>query len=252
MTPTPGIANNWSGSIPLPRLALLSGLTTFRLNLSLAGVQAKVLSRGLLDDDAGDGEGDTVDTGPLPEGSATTQRVRLRVERARRCVRRVAKQLVERIHPAATSAGYRQACRLFRDEMGALGYDQSILDDAVQVLLETAAKIRDLPGNDEGDRDEKEAPQSPSAMPSSSAAAQQQPEMAAMPERPGGDAAEMSEERADVRELIEAGMAALPALPVSDNGGAGSGDGSGTVGQKQLILDIAFVEVSFVRGVLVI
>ncbi|CAM9342627.1 unnamed protein product, partial [Hapterophycus canaliculatus] len=241
---TAGVTNNWSSSIPLPRLALLSGLTTLRLNVSLAGVQAKVLSRGLLDSDSGDGEGDIVDTGPPPEESATIRRVRLRAERAHRCIRRVAKQLVERIHPAATSAGYHQACRLFCDEMGALGYDQSALDDVVQTLLETAAKIRDLPGHDEGDEDRKENPQFPSAMPPPSASAPQQPETPAMRGKPGGGVAEMSGERADVRELVEAGIAALPTLSVSDFGDAGGDDDSGGVGHEQLVLDIASVEAS--------
>lgn len=222
-----------------------------RLNVSLAGVQAKVLSRGVLDHEGRDAEGDIAGTVPPFKGSATTRRVRLRAERVRRCIRRVAKQLVERIHPAAMSAGYRQACSLFRDEMGALGYDQSALDDVFQSLLETAAKIRDLPGHDEGDQEEKEEAQSPSAVPPSSASAQQQPETAAMPGTPGGDAAEMSEERADVRELVRAGMAVLATLPVPDDSGGGGGNGGGTVGQERLLLDVASVEVSFPGGVLV-
>ena len=40
-------SNDWSSAVPLPRLALLSGLTTLRLNVSLAGIHARVTSVGL-------------------------------------------------------------------------------------------------------------------------------------------------------------------------------------------------------------
>lgn len=253
-TAGPGVVNNWSTAIPLPRLALLSGLTTLRLNVSLAGVQARVPSRGLLDSDHDDddtggiddgtSEGNTAGNGPSsheahlsasPRKAGAHRSGSARDERARRCIRRVARQLVDRIHPAATSAGYRQACRLFRDEMEALGYDRSVLDGVVQALLDSAARIRGPAGHDSSVKDGQEAVQSHPGVPQSpslGAAAGLQQETTAFPQ-----------ERDDVRELIEAGMAALPSLPVSESGGACSGDAG--VNQEPLLLDIASVEVWF-------
>lgn len=250
-TAAPGVVNNWSTAIPLPRLALLSGLTTLRLNVSLAGVQARIPSRGLIDiddDDNGDvddgiSHGNTARNGPSaqeasppasPRKSGGHSSSSARAERARRCIRRVARQLVDRIHPAATSAGYQQACGLFRDEMGALGYDRSVLNGVVQALLDSAARIRGLAGHDSsGGKDGQEAFQPHSGMPASpplGAAAGLQQETTTLPE-----------ERDDVRELVEAGMAALPSMPVSESGGACGGNAG--VGQKPLLLDIASVEV---------
>lgn len=248
----PGVVNNWSTAIPLPRLALLSGLTTLRLNVSLAGVQARIPSTGLLDNDlndddnggVGDGtsEGNPAKNGPSSHEASPSASPRkagahgsssARAERACRCIRRVARQLVDRIHPAATSAGYQQACRLFRDEMGALGYDRSVLNGVVQALLECTARIRGPAGHDSSAKDGQEAFQPHPGMPQSpplGAAAGLQHETTALPE-----------ERDDVRELVEAGMAALPSLPAFESGGACGGDAG--VDQQPLLLDIASVEV---------
>lgn len=244
-TAGPGVVKNWSNAIPLPRLALLSGLTTLRLNVSLAGVQARVSSRGLLDDDdaendgAGDvddgavgvdvddgiGRGNTARNGSSSKEASPPVSPRkvgghsggsTRIERTRRCIQRIARQLVDRIHPAATSAGYLQACRLFRDEMGALGYDRSVLDGVVQALLDSTARIRGPAGHDRSWRDGQEAPQSPIQEGTTT----------------------LPEERDDVRELIQAGMAALPKSPLSPSGGAYAG-----VDHEPLLLDIASVEV---------
>lgn len=108
--------------------------------------------------------------------------------------------------------------------MRALGYDQATLNGVVQALLDTTARIRDPAGHDKVDKDGKEAPQFPSRMPAPATGGLQQ-EPTAIPE-----------ERADVMELVEAGVAELPNLPVS-----GSGDGA--VGQEALLVDIASVEV---------
>lgn len=248
-TANPGVVNNWSTAIPLPRLALLSALTTLRLNVSLAGVQARISSRGLLDydvDEIGDVDnapsvGNAARNGPSSQKESSSAYPRkaggrngnARAERARRCIRRVARQLVDRIHPATTSAGYRQACRLFRDEMGALGYDRSVLNGVVQALVDSAASIRVPAGHDNSGKDEHEAFQPHPGIPPSpplAATAGIQQESATLPE-----------ERADVRELVEAGMATLLSLPLSESGGAcGSNTG---VGQEPLVLDIVSVEV---------
>lgn len=251
-TAGPGVVNNWSTAIPLPRLALLSGLTTLRLNVSLAGVQARIPSTGLLDNDHDDRNGGGVDdgtsqdntarNGPSPQEGPPSASPRkagahvnsgARAERARRCIRRVARQLVDRIHPAATSAGYRQACRLFRDEMGALGYDRSVLTGVLQALLDSTARIRGPAGHASSAKDGQEAFQPHSGMPQSpplAVAVGLQQETTALPE-----------ERDDVRELVEAGMAALPRLPVSDGGDACGGKAG--VDQEPRLLDIASVEV---------
>ncbi|CAM9614355.1 unnamed protein product, partial [Ectocarpus fasciculatus] len=249
-----GVANNWSGAVPLPRLALLSGLTTLRLNVSLAGVQARVLSRGLRNDDvdpsSDDGQHKSNAEGPHPQGVTLTpssakdsrRHSGARAERARRCVRRLARQLVERVHPAAASTGYRQACRLFRDEMGALGYDQGSLDGVVEALLETTARIRD-PAAAGQEESGKEAAffQYPASMPGQSGHTQQQETK--MPGRATVEEADAPGERADVRELIEAGMSVLSDPSVPANGGSGSG-GDGAVGEEPVLLDIAVVEAS--------
>lgn len=260
-TAGPGVVNNWSTAIPLPRLALLSGLTTLRLNVSLAGVQARVPSTGLLhhddaavcnDDDNKNGgvddaasQGNTARNGPSSQEASPPASPRkagghssnssARAERARRCIRRVARQLLDRIHPAATSAGYRQACRLFRDEMGALGYDRAILDGVVQAVVDSAARARGPEGLDSSGKDGQEAFQPPSEMPPSpprGAAAGLQQETTVLPEE---------RERDGLRELVEAGMAALPALPVSESGAACGGNAG--VDQEPLLLDIVSVEV---------
>lgn len=256
-----GVANNWSGAVPLPRLALLSGLTTLRLNVSLAGVQARVLSRGLRnDDDVGPsssdyGQRNSNTEGAHPQGVGVTtpssakdsrRHSGARAERARRCVRRVARQLVERVHPAAASTGYRQACRLFRDEMGALGYDQGSLDGVVEALLETTARIRDPAAAAVHEGSGKEATffQYPASMPGRSGQTQQQQETT-MPGRAAVEEADAPGERADVRELVEAGMAVLSDASVPVKGGSGSG-GDGAVGEEPVLLDIAAIEVGCV------
>lgn len=251
-----GVANNWSGAVPLPRLALLSGLTTLRLNVSLAGVQARVLSRGLRDDDvdpsSDDGQRNNNAEGPHPQGVAVTPSSAkdsrrhssgARAERARRCVRRVARQLVERVHPAAASAGYRQACRLFRDEMGALGYDQGSLDGVVEALLKTTARIRDPApaAGHEGSVKEAAFFQYPASMPVQSGHTPQQE--TTMPGRVTVEEADAPGERADVRELVEAGMAVLSDPSVPAIGRSGSGGGDGAVREEPVLLDIAAVEV---------
>lgn len=112
--------------------------------------------------------------------------------------------------------------------MRALGYDQATLNGVVQALLDTTARIRDPTGHDKVGVDGKEAPQFPSRMPPPPPATgglQQEP------------AAAIPEERADAMELVEAGMAVLPNLPVSGS------CADGTVGQEALLLDIASVEV---------
>lgn len=255
-TAGPGVVNNWSTAIPLPRLALLSGLTTLRLNVSLAGVQARIPSWGLLDNDDDHGNGVVEDgtsrgiaarNGPPSQEAPTSASPTkagahgsssARAERARRCIRRVARQLVDRIHPAAMSVGYRQACRLFRDEMGALGYDNRVLDGVVQALLDSTARIRNPAGHDSSAKDRQEAFQSHSGMsqsPPLGAAAGLQQETTALPE-----------ELDDVRELVEAGMAALPGFAASESGD-GCGGNVGIDGEP-LLLDIASVEVGCCVG----
>ncbi|CAM9124002.1 unnamed protein product [Laminaria digitata] len=244
-----GVANNWSKEVPLPRLALLSGRTSLRLNVAMAGVQVRVSSRGLLgvssDGVAGGGRpGSGTEPGPTrgtvsgPKRSGESGRGK----KTRRCIRRIARQLVERIHPASASAGYRQACRLFRDEMGALGYDQSALTIVIKALVDTTARARDPEGQD-GSGDGKEGflhspSPSPSPSPLSSAAGQQE---AATPETPAD--ATLPGELDETRELVDAGMAVLPKLPASLDGGS-RGTGGGEAGEEQLMLDIASVEAS--------
>ncbi|CAM9636690.1 unnamed protein product, partial [Ectocarpus sp. 13 AM-2016] len=255
-----GVANNWSGAVPLPRLALLSGLTTLRLNVSLAGVQARVLSRGLRnDDDAGPsgsdyGQRNNNTEGTHPQGVGVTspfspkdsrRHSGARAERARRCVRRVARQLVERVHPAAASTGYRQACRLFRDEMEALGYDQGAMDGVVEALLKTTARIRDpavAVAVHEGSGKEAVFFHYPGSMAGRSGQAEQQQETT-MPGRATVEEVDAPGERADVGELVEAGMAVLSDASVPAKGGSGSG-GDGAVGEEPVLLDIAAVEAS--------
>lgn len=248
------VANNWSEEVPLPRLALLSGRTSLRLNVAMAGVHVRVSSRGLLgvsdsgvDGEVCQGQRDNTElggpafgagAGPNPKHSGESDRVK----KARRCIRRIARQLVERIHPASASAGYRQACRLFRDEMGALGYDQSSLSVVIKVLLEVTARIRDPEGQDGEGRDGKEgflydAPKSP---PSAYSAGLRE---AASPEIPVN--ATLPGELDETRELVDAGMAVLPTLP-GDDGVKSGGEG----GEEQLLVDIASVEVKCImRGV---
>lgn len=240
-----GVVNNWSKEVPLPRLALLSGRTSLRLNVAMAGVQVRLSSRGLLGVGgvAGARQGSSSGTEKpgatlenafsSPKKSGESDRTR----KARRCIRRIARQLVERIHPASASAGYQQACRLFRDEMGALGYDQSALTVVIKALVETTARTRDPEGQD-GSGDGREGflfspPPSPPA-----AAGQQE---AAASETPGG--ATLPGELDETRELVDAGMAVLPKLPVSLDGDGGGGKGGGEAGEEKLLLDIASVEV---------
>ena len=239
-----GVANNWSNEVPLPRLALLSGRTNLRLNVAMAGVQVRVSSRGLLgvsDGVAGDqGGSGTEKTGPTLGTAASSSNKSGecdRTKKARRCIRRIARQLVERIHPASASAGYRQACRLFRDEMGALGYDQSDLTTVIEALVETTARARDPEGQD-GSGDGREGFRySPSPSPPSSAGRQE----AATSETPG--AATLPGELDETRELVDAGMAVLPKLPASLDGDSGGGKGGDEAGEEQPLLDIASVEV---------
>lgn len=243
-----GVANNWSKEVPLPRLALLSGRTSLRLNVVMAGVQVRLSSRGLLgvgDGAAGARQGSSGTEKPgatlgNASSSPKTSGESERTKKARRCIRRIARQLVERIHPASASAGYQQACRLFRDEMGALGYDQSALTVVIKALVETTARARDPEGQD-GSGDGREGflyspPPSPPA-----AAGQQE---AAASETPGG--ATLPGELDETRELVDAGMAVLPKLPASLDGDGGGGGGGDEAGEEQLLLDIASVEVRIV------
>ena len=230
-----GVANNWSQEVPLPRLALLSGRTNLRLNVAMAGVQVRVSSRGLMgvsDGVAGVRQGSDAEREPTrgtasgPKKSGESDRTK----KARRCIRRMSRQLVERIHPASASAGYRQACRLFRDEMGALGYEQSDLTIVIKALVETTARARDPEGQD-GSGDGKEGFV---YSPPPSAAGQQE---AATSEILGD--ATLPGEVDETRELVDAGMAVLPKLPASLDGDNGGGE----AGEEQLLLDIASIEV---------
>ncbi|CAM9545073.1 unnamed protein product, partial [Sphacelaria rigidula] len=94
--------------------------------------------------------------GPLPSENSRGRGAHhksARRKRARRCVRRVVKQLVGRTHPAVDSPGFGQACRLFRDEMAAMGYDSATSDGILRALIETNEGIRDNEGQDGGDND---------------------------------------------------------------------------------------------------
>lgn len=113
--------------------------------------------------------------------------------------------------------------------MKALGYDQATLDSVVQALLDTTARIRDPAGQDKVDKDGNEVPQFPSRMPP--------------PATAGMQTVAIPEERADVMELVEVGVAVLPNLPVS-----ASGDGA--VGQETLLLDIVSLEVGSWSGMI--
>lgn len=238
---TKGTSNNWSRAVPLPRLALLSGLTTLRLNVSLAGLQARVPSRGLAgdtDESAGANRAEKVD--PVSTTLSPGARLeRTRTGRARRCIQRVTRQLLERIHPAQSSPGYRESCRLFRDEMGALGYDQDVLSDVLRVLVETTVRFRDPRWQDEAKEEEVDGECLPPSMTSPAGSV------------PGSPMAETSDdggvptERDEAREMIEAGMAVLQKVPVSDDGDDRVGDADGNVArEEQLSLDIISVEVS--------
>lgn len=213
----PGDPNDWSSVIPLPRLALLSGLVSLRLDVSLAGVQARVPVRGFSPDELGwrgRRDGAAADASPPfepPRDAAHAGRNLSRGARARRCVRRVARQLVERIHPVGASPGYRQACRLFRDEMVAMGYGKAVSAAVLRALAETMARLRDPARQDEG------KDQGLASSPESMAG----PDGAPMGGGPkSGSASDVREERRDVRELVEAGMASIhEALLEADESG---------------------------------
>lgn len=228
------VSNNWSAAVPLPRLALLSGLTALRLNVSLAGVQARVRSRGLVGEGGGSGGADSADS--VKDRPAGGSYQNARKERARRCIRRVARQLVERIHPAAASPGFRQACRLFRDEMGALGYDAIVLTRVLQALLNTSSRLRDPGGHDECKAAEEAIPRRdflPFEMGS--------PVTGAAPGVPRD--APLAEESDETGELVDAGMAALPKTEVSEGSSDGGSNGGKGDGEERLLLDIASIEV---------
>lgn len=297
--------NNWSSTVPLPRLALLSGLTTMRLAVSLAGVRARVPAKGLIDHSGRTGANFNGAAAMPSSASATASvstatatgaspppktalsgpdnlRERARMVRARRCIRRVARQLVERIHPAATSAGYRQACRLFRDEMVALGFDHASVTEVLKALLEMTAKLRDpdtvlgdaerveqeddqsnfVEKTDEheekkGEEEDEESPfwisPPPTGTPSAAAAdGRTAPGRAAalgaaanrMPDAAIDGA--IPGERDDARELEEAGMAVLldRARPSPQSAAVVDEDDAGDgVDEGESLLDIATVEV---------
>lgn len=227
-----GATNNWASAVPLPRLALLSGLTALRLNASLAGIHVRVPSKGIV----GNGHGYGLETlledrkgsppsAQCPRGDAQED---ARRSRARRCIWRIARQLVERIHPAENSPGFRQACRLFRDEMTTIGFDQLAVGAVLKALAETNARIRDPAGQDEG-KDEEVMPSPP-------------PPSTDVPEgmtcEPPGASVTTPEDHEDVRELIEAAMQALSTRSTNvSSGGVGAG------GVDPLITDIISVEV---------
>lgn len=217
-----GATNNWASAIPLPRLALLSGLTTLRLNVSLAGVSVRIPARGLLINgehhQEGVGSESRDEEVPLSaECSPGGAHESARRQRARRCVRRIARQLVARIHPVGTSPGFRQACRLFGDEMVAMGYGKAASGAVLRALREAHARTRD-PEEQDGDKDTL-GPERTTTEP------------------PGTSTTATPEDREDVKELIQAGMVALPSINSEDSPGAG-----GNAGEPSL-LDIISVEV---------
>lgn len=225
-----GETNNWASAIPLPRLMLLSGLTTLRLNVSLAGVSVRIPPKGLSingnkyqKQGVGSVSSDTkvpLSAKRSPGGADGYARR----QRARRCVRRVVQQLVERIHPVGASPGLRQACRLFRDEMITMGYDKAASSGVLRALMDTHARIRDAEEQDE-DKDEGILP---SLRPDGS-------ERTTV-EHPGTSTT-TPEGREDVKELIEAGMVALPSCNAEDSRGAIGSD------REPFLLDILSAEV---------
>lgn len=238
-----GESYNWASAIPLPRLALLSGLTALRLNVSLAGVYVRVPSKGLrgdVDDQAREkGHGEQFDNHESPSVKASPvggQRCS-RMQRVRRCVRRMARQLVERIHPVGASPGYRQASRLFRDEMSAMGYDQTTLGAVLQALAETSASLRDSVRQDES-KDENTSPSLSVLSPSDDGPVRSTAEM---PDGPS-----TNEERDDVRELVEAGMSLIDKEPRTDHNGSDSNNNN--LGDPAL-LDVFSIEVGSIVNV---
>lgn len=236
-----GESNNWAGAIPLPRLALLSGLVSLRLNLSLAGVCARVpsnetLTAGACDEESGRSARDSVcdnRISPLLTISQQGLRGNSRMARVLRCMRRIARQLVERIHSVGPSPGYRQACRLFRDEMMAMGYDEAVVGAVLKALAETTGKIRD-PARQQQEEDEDsgsslpDAPRSTRDVPSSTI-----PLHARTPNMEG--------ERDDVGELMEVGMAFVQDTSVA---AVEDSNGSGSIREDALFIDVFSLEVS--------
>lgn len=217
-------SNNWSSAVPLPRLALLSGLTTVRLSVSLKGFHARVLSRGLCPDpDQSSGSHDKKKSnrpsGEVGHGRYRERYLLARTERARRCIRRIARQLLERIHPAAASPGYREACRLFRDEMRALGYKQSAICAALRALVGASERLRESVERDEGMAGGRgtSSPSCPSPPPRSTSEVLP----SVHPGLGSSNGSSMSEEDSEARELVEAGMAALSNTPESEESGDG-------------------------------
>lgn len=238
-------SNNWSSAVPLPRLALLSGLTTVRLSVSLTGFHARVLSKGLHPDhDQPSGSQDEKKSnrpsGEVSHGRYSERYLLARTERACRCVRRVARQLLERIHPAAASPGYREACRLFRDEMRALGYKQSAICAALQALVAASERLRESVERDEGKTGERGT--SSLSFPSPPRRSTSEVLPSVRPTLGSSSGSSMSEEDGEVRELVEAGMAALSNTPESERSGDG-GWKKFEMNGDQLQLDIASVEV---------
>lgn len=236
-----GTSNNWSRAVPLPRLALLSKLTTLRLNVSLAGLQARLPSRGLPGDVDGSVEGNRAGQAePLSKTSSPGSPLeRTRTDRARRCIQRVTRQLIERIHPAQSSPGYRESCRLFRDEMGTLGYDHDALTNVLRVLVEMTVRNRDPRWQDEVKEAEGDEECASPPMTSPVGGVSRSP----ISDTPDGGG--VHTEHDEAREMIEAGMAVLPKVSVSNDGGDRVGDTDGGVArEEQLSLDIIYVEVS--------
>lgn len=253
------VPSNWSSAVPLPRLALLSGLTTLRLNVSLDGVQARVSSKGLLGDSSqgDDNNGKRHEAGFDQDPKKYSGRPRktchfpkktckssARTERARRCIRRVARQLMERIHPASASVGYWQACRLFRDEMKLLAFKKNTQDDVLQALLEMTARLRDPAAGQEENMHDNQAFSPP--LPPPLNLGKDQGVAVEMPEMP--NEVSMSGERDEVRHLVESGMVVLSNAPAFDGGDDSANGGSDRQDDsKQMVLDIVSVEVGCTR-----
>lgn len=238
-------SNNWSSAVPLPRLALLSGLTTVRLSVSLTGFHARVLSRGLRpnpDQPSGshDEKKSNRPSGEVSHGKYRERYLLARHERARRCIRRVARQLLERIHPAAASPGYREACRLFRDEMRALGYKQSAICAALQALVGASERLRVSVERDEGMARGKGTSSSSCPSPPPRSTSEELPSV--HPSLVSSNRSSVSEEDSEARQLVEAGMAALSNTPESEMSGDG-GRKKFEMNGDQLQMDIVSVEV---------
>lgn len=122
--------------------------------------------------------------------------------------------------------------------MGALGYDHDALTNVLRVLVETTVRNRDPRWQDEVKEAERDEECASPPMTSPVRGVSRSP----ISDTPDGGG--VHTERDEAREMIEAGMAVLPKVPVSnDSDRVGDTDG-GVAREEQLSLDIISIEVS--------